>query len=103
MITQTRESLGGIFTFLCYFVLGETGFVRKESGFAAAWIVGVLIAGAVLLGAPQKAVADGYCGGNHWPCDTLPGHCQTWCWGQYECSVWYCDIPTNYCHCWSED
>ena len=54
MIAQTRESLGGIFTFLLYFVLGETGFVRKGPASAAAWIVGVLVVGAVVLGAPQK-------------------------------------------------
>ena len=57
MIAQTRESLGRIPAFMLYFFLGQTGFVRREPASTAAWIVGVLVVGAVLLGAPQKAEA----------------------------------------------
>ena len=65
-----RQVPGNIVATLVFFVLGETGFVRKESSFAVAWIVGVLVVGAVILGTPQKAVA-GAC--DQWvlePCET---------------------------------
>ena len=52
-----RQVPGNIVAALVFFVLGETGFVRKGPASAAAWIVGVLVVGAVVLGAPQKAEA----------------------------------------------
>ena len=102
---KTRNSLGRIPAFMLYFFLGQAGFVRREPASTAAWIVGVLIAGAVLLGAPQKAEALTECGGMSWPwCDTNPGHCQTWCSSNYPlCTIWFCDTPEDRCSCWFLD
>ena len=101
MITQTRESLGGIFTFLRYFVLGETGFVRQRSGFAAAWVVGLLVVGAVILGAPQEAEAF-VC--NTWGDDTcspgVHGPCVTHCDDDKGCPDGICLDRGLYHMCW---
>ena len=86
MIAQTCESLGGIFPFLLYFVLGQTGFVRKESGFAAAWIVGVLVVGAVLFGTPDRAEAE----------------CNPGTYGMDPCTEAGCDMYCRiYRDCWN--
>ena len=52
-----RQVPANIVAAVVFFVLGETGFVRKRSGFAAAWVVGILVVGAVLFGMPDRAEA----------------------------------------------
>ena len=75
---KTRNSLGRIPAFMLYFFLGQAGFVRREPASTAAWIVGVLVVGAVLLGAPDRAMAD-QCPGDVWWPECIEAHCSLWC------------------------
>ena len=110
MILKIRQALGGIFDILGDIAVNETGFVRQRSGFAAAWVVGMLVVGAVFFGMPDQAEA-GFCNqytiytctqGQHAYCDDVvcpefygcpAGECRSYS------STWkcYCCDPPELC------
>ena len=103
MILKIGQALGGIFDILSDIAVNETGFVRQRSGFAAAWIVGMLVVGAVLFGMPDRAEAacnpdlielDGDCN---------PYLCYMHCYWNRGCEEWACiyqDPPLkDQCQC----
>ena len=97
-----RDSLGRVPTFLLYFFLGQTGFVRKESSFVVAWTIGILVAGAVLLGTPDTEAS--YC--NDWLPNTSctgpeqHGYCADECWDRGpDCPDGICKWTGLYYNC----
>ena len=59
------------------FVLSESGYVAARTGLPVAWVVGLLLAAAVVL-TPEPAEADDYCAWFSWPnCD--PQGCAQYC------------------------
>ena len=99
-----RQIPGSILATVMFFVLGETGFVRKRSGFAAAWVVGILVVGAVLFGTPDRAEAVCDPGWTGIPCNpTLPGTCIGPCQVYFDCStgqcLWHSEESRNECYC----
>ena len=77
-----------ISSFLVGFVASEEG-VKKQAILPVAWVGAVLMAGAVVLGMPEKAHADTCwldpCGGKH------PYFCKDICFrGCEEATAWWC-------------
>ena len=100
MILKIRETLGGIFAVLGDIAVNETGFVRQRSSFAAAWVVGMLVVGAVLFGMPDRAVAA--CSPGSHPMDPcIQSVCrENVCQGYYDCEEGSCYLNPGYCVCW---
>ena len=101
MILKIRQALGGVFDILGDIAVNETGFVRQRSGFAAAWVVGVLVVGAVLFGAPDRAVADQCVNYQASMPDCIPYACNQWCehappWEDCHGTC----VTTELCQCW---
>ena len=93
-----RQIPGSMLAAVVFFVLGETGFVRQRSSFAAAWVVGVLVVGAVLFGTPDRAEA-GYCGGTYIDPYCMKSLCDSWCNANFPpCILHVCTDP-NFCSC----
>ena len=101
MILKIRETLNGFASILGDIAVNETGFVRKRSGFAAAWVVGLLVVGAVVLGMPDRAVADNC--PTQVPMDPCTDPvCSDWCYFSHP--IWWdcrgeCYSPTV-CDCY---
>ena len=96
-----RQVPGNIVVALAYFVLGETGFVRREPASTAAWIVGLLVVGAVLLGAPDRAEAA--CPVGWGPTCTPPGttdchYCLEEGCSSFQCAPYGPGVQRCYCY-----
>ena len=84
--------------FIAEFVRSESGEVSAKQGFPVAWTGGLLIAAAVVLGAPDTARAES--------CSVQGGSCNaTWQCASFCASVncadeFWCDVDDNKCHCW---
>ena len=104
MLMNIRQALGGVFTLLGDFATNETGFVRQRSGFSAAWVAGLLIAGAVVLGAPERAEATCIPGTSGYQClgDGDDVYCEQVCRIFRGCNWGTCESidPFWYCWCW---
>ena len=102
MILKICETLNGFASILGDIAVNETGFVRQRSGFAAAWVVGVLVVGAVLLGAPEMAVADECSPYSQTMIPCIPETCDHACsvWGPSHCHG-YCKNNNTWCECYS--
>ena len=91
-----RQVPGNIVAALVFFVLGETGFVRKESSFAVAWIVGVLVVGAVILGTPDQAEAT--CNPDDYEIENCTqAQCDMYCRVYRDCWNNYCVMDLCLC------
>ena len=84
--------------FIAEFVRSESGEVSPKQGFPVAWTGGLLIAAAVVLGAPDTARAEdcsvqgGSCNA-HW-------QCASFCASESCTGGYWCDVPKDECHCW---
>ena len=98
-----RQIPGSILATVMFFVLGETGFVRKESSFAAAWVVGLLVVGAVVLGAPDRVEARACDYGPHYFPNCTNFMCNQACEIYYDCDGGFCvgGEPSDLCACYT--
>ncbi len=101
MILKTRRTLGEIFDILGDIAVSESGFVSQRSGFAAAWVVGVLVFGAVLFGTLDRAEAV-VCG-NYLLEDCTQSSCLEMCFDYEHPCVGQCVIgphEEDICQCY---
>ena len=84
--------------FIAEFVRSESGEVNAKQGFPVAWTGGLLIAAAVVLGAPDTARA-GACSAQGGSCDAN-WQCASFCAHKNCTDGFACDIPKDTCHCW---
>ena len=84
------------------FLVNESGFISSRRVLPVAWSVGVLVVGAALLGTPNTAKADPYCG-TLLNCPYGPNSastCTSRCINVMGCPDSVCDYGDNRCHCY---
>jgi hypothetical protein len=73
-------------------ILSESGSVGVRKGLPVAWIAGVCVAAAILLGSPSQAVAHCAGGGHSFPGCTSDS-CRGWCIAVHACDWGTCTGP----------
>ena len=89
--------------FIAEFVRSESGEVSPKQGFPVAWTGGLLIAAAVVLGAPDTARAE--------RCEVRGGSCNakwqcaSFCASKNCTNEFHCNVQKDECHCigWHDD
>ena len=83
--------------FIAEFVRSESGEVSPKQGFPVAWTGGLLIAAAVVLGAPDTARA-GACSAQGGSC-TADWQCASFCAHKNCTDLFWCDADYDICYC----
>ena len=83
--------------FIAEFARSESGEVSPKQGFPVAWTGGLLIAAAVVLGAPDTARAD--CSVQGGSCNAT-WQCASFCASESCTGGFWCEADADKCHCW---